>query len=221
MVVRVNFDTHEKVQLWENGPYWATTNIGAERPEEYGYYFWWGDTVGYKRENNAWVATDGSSTNFFFTQSHTPTASADPSTLLSWGWVVLKDGTYVLVAEHDAAYVQWGGGWRMPTKAELSALHDNCTWTGTSLNGVKGYRVNGKGDYASNNIFLPAAGLVEGISPRGTGSTGYYWSSVPLKSYSGAWYLYFGSEGLYVACPDYGGFRALGIPVRPVQGSTE
>ena len=41
-------DLHDKVQLWEGGPYWATTNIGAENPEDYGYYFWWGDTVGYK-----------------------------------------------------------------------------------------------------------------------------------------------------------------------------
>ena len=64
MVVRVA--TVKKVQLWDGGPYWADTNIGAERPEEYGYYFWWGDTVGYKRENDVWVATDGSSLNFSF-----------------------------------------------------------------------------------------------------------------------------------------------------------
>ena len=50
------------VQLWEGGPYWAECNVGAITPEEYGYYFWWGDTVGYKRENDAWVASDGSST---------------------------------------------------------------------------------------------------------------------------------------------------------------
>ncbi len=58
--------SHDAVQLWEDGPYWATTNIGAEEPEDYGYYFWWGDTVGYKRENNAWGATDESSSNFTF-----------------------------------------------------------------------------------------------------------------------------------------------------------
>ena len=45
-----DLSAHDKVQLWEGGPYWATTNIGAEKPEDYGYYFWWGDTVGYKRE---------------------------------------------------------------------------------------------------------------------------------------------------------------------------
>ena len=57
-------DGHEKVQLWEGGPYWATTNVGADNPGEYGYYFWRGDTVGDTSENNAWVATDGSSSNF-------------------------------------------------------------------------------------------------------------------------------------------------------------
>ena len=60
------FWTHAKVQLWEGGPYWATTNIGAENPEDYGYHFWWGGIVGYKRENDAWVARNGSSSNFSF-----------------------------------------------------------------------------------------------------------------------------------------------------------
>ena len=62
MVVSVSLveDVHNGVQLWENGPYWAETNIGAEKPEDYGYYFWWGDTVGYKRVGDAWVASDGS-----------------------------------------------------------------------------------------------------------------------------------------------------------------
>ena len=61
MVLRVALeedDGHEKVQLWENGPYWAKTNIGADEPWEQGCYFWWGDIIGYKRENNAWVASD-------------------------------------------------------------------------------------------------------------------------------------------------------------------
>ena len=63
---RGTFAAYDGVQLWQDGPSWATTNIGAEKPEDYGYYFWWGDTVGYKREGNAWVATDGSSSNFQF-----------------------------------------------------------------------------------------------------------------------------------------------------------
>ena len=64
---------HKGVQLWKDGPYWAETNIGAENPWDYGYYFWWGDTIGYKRENGAWVASDGSSSNFSFDMANTPT----------------------------------------------------------------------------------------------------------------------------------------------------
>ena len=54
------------VQLWEGGPYWAECNVGAAKPTDFGYYFWWGDTVGYKRENDAWVSSDGSTSNFSF-----------------------------------------------------------------------------------------------------------------------------------------------------------
>ena len=75
-------DTHKKIQLWKNGPYWATTNIGAERPEDYGYYFWWGDTVGYKRVGNTWVASDGSASNFSFCRDNTPTCGKNNDTLL-------------------------------------------------------------------------------------------------------------------------------------------
>ena len=57
---------HKGVQLWKDGPYWAETNIGAENPWDYGYYFWWGDTIGYKRVKDAWVASDGSSSDFSF-----------------------------------------------------------------------------------------------------------------------------------------------------------
>lgn len=81
MVVRVSFDAHDKVQLWEGGPYWATTNIGAEEPWEYGYYFWWGDTVGYRRENDKWVASDGSSLNFPFSYSNVKTGGKSVQTL--------------------------------------------------------------------------------------------------------------------------------------------
>ena len=65
------------VQLWEGGPYWAECNVGATEPEEYGYYFWWGDTVGYERQGNAWVAADGSSSDFSFSPGNTPTYDKD------------------------------------------------------------------------------------------------------------------------------------------------
>ena len=218
MVVRVNFDAHEKVQLWENGPYWATTNIGAEEPWEYGYYFWWGDTVGYRRENNAWVASDGSSSNFSFGSSNTPTYNKSVSTLQSEGWIVSQDGTNVLAPEHDAAQMQWGGGWRMPTYQELYDLcYNKCDWTWTTMNGVNGYVVRGRGDYSSNSIFLPCAGYGFGTSLYSAGSSGYYWSSVPYSGSNYAWSLYFYS-GRHST--DYC-YRYVGFSVRPVEGLTK
>ena len=215
MVVRVSFDAHDKVQLWEGGPYWATTNIGAEKPEDYGYYFWWGDTVGYKRENNKWVASDGSNSNFSFVSENTPTCEKSIETLQSEGWIVTMDGTYVLVPEHDAAQVQWGGDWRMPTKREFYDLNNKCDWIWTTMNGVYGYIVRGRGSYASNSIFLPCAGYGYGTSLDYAGSIGDYWSSVPDSDSYGAWALGFGSR--YHTANGYGN-RDSGMSVRPLQG---
>ncbi len=177
MVMRVTVvELHDKVQLWEGGPYWAETNIGAEKPWEYGYYFWWGDTVGYKRENNKWVATDGSSSNFSFDSSNTPTYSKSIATLKSEGWITADE---ILMPAHDAAHEHWGGAWRMPTIQELDDLVSQCDWTWTVINGVSGYVVKGKGAYASASIFLPCAGSGDGTEFFAAGSHGCFWSSVP------------------------------------------
>jgi hypothetical protein len=206
----------DKVQLWEGGPYWATTNIGSEKPEDYGYYFWWGDTVGYKREGDKWVASDGSNSNFSFTESNTPTYNKDNSTLQSEGWITVDN---VLALEHDAAHIHWGCDWRMPTKQEFDDLNNKCDWTWTTTNGVKGYVVSGRGDYASNSIFLPCAGYGYGTSLNDSGSDGYYWSSVPYSDSSGrACNLYFLSGYRY---SNYYSYRDRGRSVRPLQGFTK
>ena len=218
MVMRVTVKTRNIVQLWEGGPYWADTNIGAEKPWESGYYFWWGDTVGYKCEGDAWVASDGSSSNFLFSSGNAPTHGKSISTLQSEGWIVSQDGTYVLALEHDAAQVQWGGGWRMPTDAEFSALISNCTATWITTNGVSGRLVTGKGAYANRSIFLPAAGSGHGSGLYSLGSYGYCWSSTPRSGNSGsAWFLYFGLS-YFIRYDDYY-YRYNGQSVRPVRGS--
>ena len=214
MVMRVNLVDHDKVQLWANGPYWATTNIGAENPEDYGYYFWWGDTIGYKRVNNAWVATDGSSANFSFDSGNTPTYGKYVATLQSQGWITTDS---VLAPAHDAAHVHWGGNWRMPTKQELSDLNSKCDWTWTTQNGVPGYVVKGTGAYASASIFLPCTGLGDGTSLNYAGSYGFYWSSVPHSDDYIVWYLYFKSS---YHGTDNSRNRYYGRSVRPVQGFT-
>lgn len=222
--VEVSGGVHNKVQLWEGGPYWAETNIGAEKPWEYGYYFWWGDTIGYKWENDGWAASDGSSSDFSFEKTNLfgrlfgeknniPTVGKDFSSLVDEGWVT-QNG--VLAPEHDVAQVQWGGKWRMPTYQELKDLRDRCDWIWTQMNGVHGYVVRGRSAYASNIIFLPVAGFGRGPSLSNAGLNGCYWSSVPDSddhSYD-AWSLGFNS-GDHFTLSNY---RYRGRSVRPVQG---
>lgn len=200
-----------KVQLWEGGPYWADRNIGAKKPEDSGLYFWWGDTVGYKRVNNAWVASDGSSSNFSFAPVNCPTDEDGQSvaTFQSEGWITTDR---ILAPRHDAAHVHWGGRWRIPTYQELLDICFNkCDWTWTTINGIEGYIVRGRAEYASNSIFLPAAGY--GGATHLTGSRGCYWSSYTEGT---SRYLIFYSDF-------YGTFRffsrsnCLGFSIRPVQ----
>ena len=201
------------IQLWEGGPYWATTNIGAEKPEDYGYYFWWGDTVGYKRQDHAWVASDGSKSNFSFEEKNSPTLGKSIAELQSEGWIT-RDG--VLSSVHDAAHVHWGGGWRMPTDAEFSALIDNCTTKWITINGVSGRLVTGKGAYADRSIFLPAACYGDDSYLFSPGSYGIYWSSSPYSGSSDfAWNLFVNSSSFYRS---YNFRRYDGQSVRPVRG---
>ncbi len=82
-----------------------------------------------------------------------------------------------LLLSVDAARVNWGGDWRMPTGDEMEELMDtnNCTWEWTTQNGVKGYKVTSKKN--GNSIFLPAAGYRNISNLYDAGSGGYYWSS--------------------------------------------
>lgn len=201
------------VQLWENGPYWAECNVGASQPEESGYYFWWGDTVGYKRnsENTGWVSVKDDS-SFSFSSGNCPTYGKNNSQLQSDGYI---DSTGNLVAAHDTATAHLGAPWRMPTDAEFSALINNCDTEWTSRNGVSGRLVKGRGAYASKSIFLPAAGDGGASNLGGLGSSGLYWSSTPNSDDSDfAWRLYFRSGYFYRSDSS----RSLGRSVRPVRG---
>jgi hypothetical protein len=211
-------DEHDMVQLWDGGPYWATTNIGAEDPWEYGYYFWWGDTVGYTNTGKGWISVkDGTEILF---NSSAPAGLADYkgySALLSAGYI---DETGNLVAAYDAAMAHLGSPWRMPTDAEFSALISNCTTTWTTTNGVYGLLVTGMGEYANRSIFLPAAGEGYESWPCDIGENGIYWSSTPsLESSLLAWCLYFSSSDCKLSFNNY--YRHYGRPVRPVRGFTQ
>ena len=152
---------------------WATCNIGATSPEEYGDYFAWGET----------------STKSDYSSSNCPTYGLSISQLQSQGYI---DSEGNLTSQYDAATANWGGDWRMPTEAEQEELLNNCTWTWTTQNGVNGYKVEGPN---GNSIFLPAAGYLDGSSLSYAGSGGGYWSSAPNESNgNGACGLYFYSD---------------------------
>ena len=201
------------VQLWEDGPYWAECNVGATKPEEYGYYFWWGDTVGYKRNasDTGWVSSQNGA-SFSFTVSDCLTYGKDTAQLQSAGYI---DATGNLVAQYDAATAHLGAPWRMPTDAEYAALIDNCDTEWTTRNGVAGRLVKGRGAYATKSIFLPAAGLGYDSDLTGPGSYGNVWSSTPYSDYSDrAWGLDLNSGGFI----RYGSDRYFGQSVRPLRG---
>jgi hypothetical protein len=122
------------------------------------------------------------------------------------------DNKTTLDLSDDAAYVNWGTSWRMPTKAELRELENNCTWTETTQNGVKGYKVTSKTN--GNSIFLPAAGYRNGSDLNGAGFSGSCWSSslYRIDSYS-AYHLFFYPD--YVN-NGYSSGRVYGHSVRPV-----
>ena len=150
---------------------WATCNIGASSPEEYGDYFAWGETT----------------TKETYDYDNCPTYGLSTSELQSQGYI---DNEGNLTAQYDAATANWGGDWRMPTDAEQEELINNCTWTWTTQNGVNGYNVEGP---SGASIFLPAAGDRNGSSLYFAGSYGSYWSSTPTR-HGGAYYLGFVSD---------------------------
>ncbi len=180
---------------------WATCNVGASSPEGYGSYFAWGETS--PKSDYEWETykySRGSNDEL--------TKYCDDS---DYGYNGYTDNKTTLDLIDDAARVNWGGSWRMPTRAEQDELREKCTWTWTTLNGVRGYKVTSKSN--GNSIFLPAAVYRSGTYVYGAGSSGLYWSSSLSSSYPYvAYYLYFDSGDV----GRYGSYRYYGFTVRAV-----
>ncbi len=131
----------------------------------------------------------------------------------------------MLAAEDDAASVQWGADWRMPTYEEMQALVDNTTnvWTDNYNNtGIKGRIFTGKGNYANSSLFLPAAGDFTGTSyfnggSFNGGSYGYYWSSTLYSSTNGCFLILYSRK----VNPLYTTNRYVGSSVRAVRAVSE
>lgn len=194
--------THEYVDLGlPSGLLWATCNVGATNAEDCGDYFAWGETSqksSYDLSNYKWCKGSDTTMTKYCTQS-------------DFGYNGFVDNKTVLELEDDAARVNWGDNWRMPTETEMDELSKNCTWTWMTLNGKYGYLVTGKN---GNSIFLPAAGYREGTSLEHADSRGYYWTSSLTSRSDGAFYLFIDSANVD---PDSESMRNKGFSVRPVR----
>lgn len=132
-----------------SGTMWASFNVGASTPEEYGGYYAWGETE--EKETYDWNTYNYSQNGSY-----------------------INLGSDISGTEYDVAHVKWGSNWCMPTSFEIKELLNNCTSEWTTLNGVNGLKFTGPNN---NSIFLPAAGLRTDGDLYYPGGSGFYWSS--------------------------------------------
>ena len=205
-VRKQSLKVHEYVDLYlPSGTLWATCNVGAASPEDYGDYFAWGETE--SKEDYSW-----STYKWCNGTSNTLTKYCSDS---SKGYNGFTDDKVELEPEDDAATANWGSGWQMPSWNQCEELiHSSYTTTEwTTQNGVYGLRITSKAN--GNTIFLPAAGYWNVTLHGYVGSNGHYWSRLLDKSDSNSAYsLYFGSDNVDTD-RSYG--RYYGFSVRPVR----
>ena len=171
---------------------WATCNVGARSPEEFGGYYAWGEVrtkSAYSYKSYKWYDESSQS-------------------VTKYGEL---DGKVKIEPADDAARIEWGAGWRMPTLVEFRELWEECSWKWTELNGVGGYLVIGAN---GNSIFLPAAGNYFGSSQKEAGYGRYWCASIDESNSFRSWCLCFHSISKYMSNGSYG--RYYGRPIRPV-----
>lgn len=130
---------------------WATCNVGADKPEDFGKFYAWGETQtksNYDVDTYKWYSNDT--------------------------YTKYDEAGDVLESADDAATAVLGADWRIPTKAEMKELVDKCKWTWTEVNGVSGYEVAGTN---GNTIFMPACGFMYGTALKDASKAGYYMTS--------------------------------------------
>ncbi|MBR3871797.1 MAG: InlB B-repeat-containing protein [Paludibacteraceae bacterium] len=172
-----------------SGTKWATMNVGATYPEDFGDFFAWGETetkTVYDWSTYKWCDGSVNRINKYSRNS---------------------DG---LELQDDAAFVNWGGNWRTPTSEELDELRNECTWIWTTQNGVDGYKIQSK--INANSIFLPAAGFYSATDGKVYYSN-IYWSRTPSREYQEyAYILTILSNKIDLGSVS----RCCGVPVRAV-----
>lgn len=177
---------------------WATCNVGATEPHKAGNYYAWGETA--PKDSYSWDTYKYGAGYGKLTKYNTDSKCG------------VVDGKTILEADDDAATVNLGGAWRMPTDAEWTELINNCTWTYTydyNNTGVAGYKIMGKN---GNAIFLPSVGYRWGSGVFHSLNDGSYWSSsLSTEGADFAWGCFFLSPRIARRLDRY-----FGAAIRPV-----
>ena len=184
--------TDEYVDLdLPSGLKWATKNLGASKPSDYGDYYAFGETKTKEKYTSG---------NYKWEKGGHYTKYTD------------KDKKIILEPKDDAATAKLGAPWRMPTSEDIKELCSNCTWTWTKQDGTGGFEVKGKN---GNSIFLPAAGYRRDIGTLDTGKKGYYWSASREMGNAAEFTrsLYFDLNSQY----EFYHLRWFGFTIRPVR----
>lgn len=194
---KIIINGHEAVDLGLSVK-WATCNVGAESPKQYGGYYAWGETE--PKDNYT------EDTYKYYDKKKR----------------FIHIGKDISGTKYDVARVQWGGDWRMPRLEEFKELDEKCSWLWTNVNGIKGYKVTGPN---GNSIFFPAAGCRILTDVVDCDSYGNFWCATKNELYINlAYYFYFDSGDHYWYDGEYCGdgsifdnsYRFIGRTVRPV-----
>ena len=182
---------------------WATCNIDATKPEEYGTYYAWGETE---------TKSDYSSDRYkYFWESSNNIFISKYNYSSRCGSI---DGNITILPDYDVAYKKWKGSWRIPTEQEFEELLNNCSWRWTTQNGVTGYLVTSKRTgYTDQSIFLPTTGVYYGSTNYRSGTYGCYWSSsLSAEDPFNAYQLVLTND----KCDTISCWRPYGLAIRPV-----
>ena len=209
-----SFNGHDYIDLGlPSGTLWATCNVGAEAPEEYGDYFAWGETE--PKEIYDWSTYKYAKGDYDQLTKYCQNAT--------YGYEGYTDALYVLESLDDAATVNWGDGWRMPSATEGEELLSQCSHQRDTVNGVPGLRIVGTN---GNSIFMPASGAKGdflGSSPESleVGHSGYYWVNArnhAFNNYMVGDYDYVANFISFPVVYSVGGwtYRSVGMSVRAV-----
>ena len=200
----INNNGYDYVDLGlPSGTFWAAKNVGAGKPSDAGFYFQWGDTIGYT------VDQIGKDKQFSWADYKFSINGSDAD------FSKYTNSGEILELEDDAAHVHMGGDWSMPSPNQIQELRDNTAVEWTTLNGVNGYLFTSNKD-SSKFIFFPAVGSAWNGLIHHSGDSGDVWSNMlNMGSINGSQYLDFDSIGTYISFNHY---RYDGLSVRGVIG---